>query len=103
MSELVARGMPEPVARGIGQLNQAAIQVADSRTLKSLPRRPNNAPAMVPLKETSVLFKALAEKSAVNFERAAVEICALPMVPVYPAPPPELTCADFTDKVRLPS
>jgi hypothetical protein len=30
MSELVSRGMSEPVARGIGQLNQAAIQAAGS-------------------------------------------------------------------------
>jgi hypothetical protein len=50
----------EPVARGIEQLNQAAIHAADSWTLKSPTSGPNNAPAMVPLAATFTLFKALA-------------------------------------------
>jgi hypothetical protein len=58
---------------------------------------------MVPLAETFVLFKALAENSADTFERAVVEIGTLSVVPVRPAPMPDLTYADFTDKARLPS
>jgi hypothetical protein len=50
---------------------------------------------MVPLAATFTLFKALAENSTDTFERAVVEITALPVVPVYPAPPPDLTSADL--------
>jgi hypothetical protein len=57
--------------------------------------------AMAPLAETFVLFKALAENSSDTFERAAVEIGALPVVLLCPAPPPDLTYADFTEKARL--
>jgi len=52
---------------------------------------------------TFTLFKALAENSADTFQRAVVEITALPVVPVCPAPLPDLTSADSTDKARLPS
>ena len=52
---------------------------------------------------TFTLFKALAENSADTFQRAVVEITALPLVPVCPAPLPDLTSADSTDKARLPS
>jgi hypothetical protein len=95
--------MSESAARGICQLNQAAIQAADSQTPKSPTSDPSNATAMAPLAEMFKFFKALAENSSDTFERAAVEIGALPVFPVCSAPPPHLTYANFTDKSRLTS
>jgi hypothetical protein len=85
MSQPVARGMSEPVARGIWQLNHAATHAAGSWALKSPTSGPNHTPAIVPLAATFALLKALAKNSARKFELAVVEICALPLIPVFPA------------------
>ena len=82
MSESVARSISEPDAQGIAQLNQAAIHAADGWSLKSPTSGPNNAPSMVPLAATFTLLKALADNSAEQFERAVVELCEVPVLPV---------------------
>ena len=101
MSEPVAHGMSESVARGIGRLNQAAIHAAGSWTPKSPMTGPNHTPIMVLLAVTFTLYEALAKNSAGKFELAVVEIRALPVVAGCRALPPDLTYADFTEKARL--